>query len=271
MKTIDETAIPDYEGLVIVIPEDLTDIRSLNLLHFENVSLYVVEGGLVEEYLKQNQFTNSTTFKSSKSDSQPSSSDNNENADNRNEQTTDVEKKPDQGIVDPLATTNNEKNNVVEEQYKIGKVCTVNGNKYKILAGKKVAFIGVIKSTQKSLSIPSSVKLGGVSYKVTKIGDGACKGMKKLEKVTISNSVLTIGNQAFMNCGKLCKVQIGTKVTSIGSKAFYGDKKLKAIIIKSKKVKKLGKKAFNGISKTATFRVPKGKGNTYKKMIKKAR
>ncbi len=87
---------------------------------------------------------------------QPPSSDNNEedkneNTDNQKEQTTDVEKRPGQEIVEPPATTESEKNNVIKEQYEIGDAVTVGGNQYKVLAGNKVSFLGANRKSQKSL------------------------------------------------------------------------------------------------------------------------
>ncbi|MDD5999275.1 MAG: leucine-rich repeat domain-containing protein, partial [Lachnospiraceae bacterium] len=120
------------------------------------------------------------------------------------------------------------------------------------------------------LTIPAYVKVDGVSYKVTRIEDGACKGMTNLKSVTIGNSITKIGRQAFMNCKNLKKVQIGKNVTSIEKQAFYGNKKLKQVVIKSTKLKKIGKNAFSGISKTTKFKVPRGKGDSYKKMIQKS-
>ena len=68
---------------------------------------------------------------------------------------------------------------------------------------------------------------------------------------------------------KLKKVTIGANVTKIGKNAFKGDKKLKTIKVKSKKIKKVGKAAFKGIAKKAKFSVPKAKKAKYKKLFKK--
>ena len=63
-------------------------------------------------------------------------------------------------------------------------------------------------------------------------------------------------------------------VTSVGAKAFKGCKKAKTVVIKSKKIKKIGKQAFRGIKKKAKFKLPKmSKKNLKKlrKMIKKSK
>ena len=58
-------------------------------------------------------------------------------------------------------------------------------------------------------------------------------------------------------------------MTSIGSKAFIGCKKLKKIMIKSERIKKIGKSALKGIYKRAVFICPKKKRKTYKKLVMK--
>ena len=71
---------------------------------------------------------------------------------------------------------------------------------------------------------------------------------KKLKKVVIPSTVRKIGKQAFVNC-----------------------KKLKNIVIKTKKLKNnsIGKKAFKGISAKAVIKVPKAKQVVYRKILKK--
>ena len=99
----------------------------------------------------------------------------------------------------------------------------------------------------KTVSIPATVKINGVTYKVTKIADNAFKNNKKIAKVTISS-----------------------KVKKIGKQAFYGCKKLKSITIKTTKLtsKNVGNNAFKGIYAKATIKVPKRKFKSYKKLLK---
>lgn len=101
--------------------------------------------------------------------------------------------------------------------------------------------------TVKSIRIPATVKVNGVSCKVVKISDGAFKG-----------------------CKKLTKAVIGKNVTQIGKNAFSGCKKLKKIQIQSTGLKSVGKKSFANIYKKASFTVPKKKAAAYKKLLKKA-
>lgn len=56
-------------------------------------------------------------------------------------------------------------------------------------------------------------------------------------------------------------------MTTIGKSAFGNCKKLKKVVIKSKKLKKVGKKAFFKISKKSVIKVPAAKKKTYKKIL----
>lgn len=145
---------------------------------------------------------------------------------------------------------------------------------YKVTASsaskKTVAFTKAASKSVKKVTIPSTVTVNGVSYKVTKIADNAFSGCKKMTKVTIPSTVTEIGASSFKNCTKLTSVTIPKNVTKIGKNAFSGDKKLKTVTIKSTKVKTIGKNAFKGIAGKSTIKVPKSKKKAYKKLLKKA-
>lgn len=132
---------------------------------------------------------------------------------------------------------------------KVGKKATVSGSQYKVTAVKGTRTVQFTKGKKnaKSIVVPSTVKISGKNYKVTTIAKNAFKGNKKLAKVTIGKNVNKIGVSAFQNCSKL-----------------------KSIIIKSTRLtaKKVGKNAFKGINKKATFKVPKSKVKAYKKIVK---
>ena len=79
--------------------------------------------------------------------------------------------------------------------------------------------------------------------------------------------VTEVGNNAFQQ-SYVRSVTLPESVTKIGKAAFSGDKKLKSIIIKSAKLKSVGKKAINGIQKKVTIKVPKKQLKKYKKLFK---
>ena len=116
------------------------------------------------------------------------------------------------------------------------------------VAGATLTYKAPTNKKVKKVTIPATVTIDGITYKVTDIAPNAFKGCKKLKKITI-----------------------GTGITTIGKKAFAGCKNIKNIIVKSKSLKKIGKNAFKGINKAAKIKVPKNKLKAYKKLFKKAK
>ncbi len=100
---------------------------------------------------------------------------------------------------------------------------------------------------QTKIVVPDTIKINGVTYKVTSIAKNAFKNNKKLKTVTV-----------------------GKNVSKIGANVFTGCKKLKTITIKSTKLtaKTLSKSTFKGITKATTIKVPKKKLSAYKKLFK---
>ena len=123
---------------------------------------------------------------------------------------------------------------------------------YKVTkSGKTGGTVEYLKSTDKkatSISIPATVTIDGITYKVTAIAANAFKNNKTVKKITI-----------------------GKNVTKIGAKAFYGCKKLKSITIKTAKLtsKNVGNDAFKGIATDAKVKVPEKKLDTYQKLLAK--
>lgn len=117
---------------------------------------------------------------------------------------------------------------------------------YKIsnVKSNTVEYKAPLNSKKATVTVPATVKVSGVTYKVTSIAKNAFKNNKKLKKVTI-----------------------GANITTIGANAFAGCKNLKTVDIKSKKLKSVGKNAFKGIHKKAVFKVPAKKLKAYKKLL----
>ena len=122
-----------------------------------------------------------------------------------------------------------------KDTYKVTKPATQNGT---------VEFSKMDKA-KSSITIPDTITVDGITYKVTSISKNAFKNNKKLKKVTI-----------------------GKNITTIGANAFYGCKNLKTITIKSKNLKTVSKNAFKGINSKAKIKVPKSKLTKYKKLLK---
>jgi len=114
------------------------------------------------------------------------------------------------------------------------------------------------------------VKYNNVNYKVTEIEKGAFQRCKNLFGVSGGKNVKKIGDNAFAYCTNLNGVITGKNLTSMGKKVFYKCKKLDSITFKSKKLKKIGKKTFSGIYKSATIYVPASEEVKYQKLFYKA-
>ena len=119
---------------------------------------------------------------------------------------------------------------------------------YRITGKNTAEILKVTKKGKKkaTLKIFKTAKLGGKKYKITSVAANALKGNKKVKTLTIEKNIEKIGKNAFANC-----------------------KNLKRIVIKSTKLKKVGSKAFKGISKKAIVKVPKSKKKSYTKLLQK--
>ena len=136
-----------------------------------------------------------------------------------------------------------------------GKVYTVSKMKYKVTnsntKGKgTVTLTGttVKKSKLQTLTIPATVKINGVTLKITAIGNNAFRNYTKLRTVSIGKNIRTIGKNAFFKCSKL-----------------------KTIVIKTSKLtaKTIGANAFKGIYKKAVIKAPKAKRKVYTSLLRK--
>ena len=98
-----------------------------------------------------------------------------------------------------------------------------------------------------ALKIPDTIKVNGITYKVTEIKAKACAGNPLPTTVTIGKNIKTIGANAFNGCRNLKKVTFrGTALTKVGSNA------------------------FKGIQSAVTVTCPKAKLSKYQKLLKKA-
>ena len=124
------------------------------------------------------------------------------------------------------------------------------GSIYKVTSSssssRTVAFVG--NKVKASVTIPTSIKIKGATYKVTEISASAFKNNRKLKKVVI-----------------------GQNIVKIGKNAFYGCKNLTSITIKSSQLtlKNIGKNAFKNTSPKATVKVPKNQKALYNQILKK--
>ena len=120
----------------------------------------------------------------------------------------------------------------------------------------------------KKVTIPKTVTINNVKYRVTGIAAKVFKNSKKLQTVVIPDTVTEIGTGSFEGCKNLKSVTIGKNVTSIGKNAFKNCKNLKKITVKSTKLKKVGKGALTGINRKCVIKVPKKQLKSYKRLFK---
>ena len=130
--------------------------------------------------------------------------------------------------------------------------------KYRVTANQVVTCYGTTNSRVTKISIPSTVRYNGVTYRVTSIWANAFKKKSRLTTVSIGHNVSVIGKNAFYKCKKLKKVTIGTGLTQINPGAFRGVKKGCTITIKSLKLKKISSRIDQSVSRM-TVPVPKRK------------
>lgn len=128
------------------------------------------------------------------------------------------------------------------DRVKIGK------NTYKVLDTKTKSVL-FLKTTnnKKTITIPSTVKIGGVKYKVNRIAANAFSKSKKVQKVVIGSNVKVISKNAFKGARRLRTIVIkSTKLTKKGVRnSLKGSKVVSVKIYKTaKKKKKLYKKIF---------------------------
>ena len=124
---------------------------------------------------------------------------------------------------------------------------TVSGSQYKVTkAGAEVMLVATNKKA-KSITIPATVTMDGIRYKVTAIGAKAFNGSKKLTKVTVGTNIKKISNNAFFKCKSLKTVTI------------------KSVLLTKKTA---SKRAFKGVGKKMVIKVPKKMKKVYVKIFK---
>ena len=131
---------------------------------------------------------------------------------------------------------------------KVGTKYTVGGNQYTVLkAGLSVRF-SKANPKAKTVTIPNTIKVNGISYKVAEVGANAFKNNKKVKKVTIGANVVKIANKAFNKCPILRNVIIKTTLLTkkTASKKCFSKVHKKMVIKVPKKVKKSYVKIFKG-------------------------
>ena len=112
----------------------------------------------------------------------------------------------------------------------------------------------------RNLQLPDNVRV---------IGDDAFEAdmiSGNMKTIKLSAKLKTIGKWAFSG-QKFTELTIPSNVEKIGTHAFSGCQSLNKIVIKSKKLKKIGTLAFEDIGHNVVIYVPKEKEQEYREMI----
>lgn len=134
------------------------------------------------------------------------------------------------------------------QKVKTGDIHKTKNAQYQILSTGKNRTAALKRFTDRKaqkFTIPAAIRIGDQKYQV-----------------------VMIAPKAFRNKTKLKQVTIGKNVTSIGSRAFYKCRSLKKIIVRTGKLKAVGRNAFSGISKKAVVKVPKKQYQRYVKLFR---
>jgi hypothetical protein len=118
----------------------------------------------------------------------------------------------------------------------------------------------------------NEVRIGGVNYKVGKLGS-QCLKKAKMKKVQLKNCS-KVGKGALRECKQLKNVNLKdkNKVRKIHTKAFYKCKNLKSVAIDARKLNTVGTDSFVGVKKNCKIKLKasKSKFNQVIKKFKKA-
>ena len=147
---------------------------------------------------------------------------------------------------------------------------TISRRKYTItnelIAKATVAITGLSDDQVVNLSIPDTVKIYGITYKITSIGKNAFRGMPKMKTARIGNNVTTVGYAAFYTCPVLNSVTLGTEVKTIGNHVFCRSTKLRTLIFEGTALTNIGSHELYKIT-GLTIKAPASKVKAYQTLF----
>lgn len=141
---------------------------------------------------------------------------------------------------------------VPREEFGKGVEKTVGAGRYRVTNEKKktAKLVSVLNKKASKLNVPATVRIGGVTCKVTEVGSRVMMGNTKLKKVILGTNVTMIGKQAFTGCKNLKNVQLkGKALKTIRTGAFQ--KTSAKLTVSAKRMTKKQKAALLGKLKKA--------------------
>ena len=233
--------------------------------------IYANAGSNGEKYAKDNGNQSKVLPKDENKDGENKKEDDKPTGNDKSEASTEVpETKPSDpghnnaGTTESALSENQPVEAVAGTQYTVGEFI------YQIQNGKTAWIVRPVKKTITKGIIPDKVVINGTQYAVTGIGRKAFYRCKKLTQIKSGNSLQIVGSQAFAGCSRLKKITFGKGLTTIGAKCFIGDRKLAQVVIRSKKLKKVGKGCMKNTNRKNIV-VPASKKAAYQKLFRKAR
>lgn len=251
LRTMERAAFPDSSDVTIIVPKELTNFDRINLSDYQYTVFQIPEDAStsVEQVFKNC----GVHYKRGE----------NGIVHTPNQETTTPPKQE-------STPTSPKEPNSKQKTAKVGKIYTIDNLNYKVTSKNTVTFTGCKKKTVTTLSIPKKVTIYNQKFNVTKVTAKACKGYKKLKKVTVGNHVRTVENEAFAYCPKLEYITFGTNVKYFKKNVWYQDTNLKRITVLSKKVKSFGIITDFPTKKKYGIKPPSGYKKKYEKMIIKS-
>ena len=248
------------------------DKINLSINVFPTITIiYANAGSNGEKYAKDNGNQSKVLPKDENKDGENKKEDDKPTGNDKSEASTEVpETKPSDpghnnaGTTESALSENQPAEAVAGIQYTVGEFI------YQIQNGKTAWVVRPVKKTITKGIIPDKVVINGTQYAVTGIGRKAFYRCKKLTQIKSGNSLGIVGSQAFAGCSRLKKITFGKGLTTIGAKCFMGDRKLAQVVIRSKKLKKVGKGCMKNTSRKNIV-VPASKKAAYQKLFRKAR
>ena len=248
------------------------DKINLSINVFPTITIiYANAGSNGEKYAKDNGNQSKVLPKDENKDGENKKEDDKPTGNDKSEASTEVpETKPSDpghnnaGTTESALSENQPVEAVAGTQYTVGEFI------YQIQNGKTAWIVRPVKKTITKGIIPDKVVINGTQYAVTGIGRKAFYRCKKLTQIKSGNSLGIVGSQAFAGCSRLKKITFGKGLTTIGAKCFMGDRKLAQVVIRSKKLKKVGKGCMKNTNRKNIV-VPASKKAAYQKLFRKAR
>ena len=141
--------------------------------------------------------------------------------------------------------------------YAVAEETTLSGLRYDINTTTKEATLKFCMTSSAEITIPSTIKYGGVEYPVVAIGDMCFIGRSAITSVTFEGTpqIRTFGNQSFTRCSSLTSIDIPEGVTSIGKSCFSNCTSLANVSLPESLIT-LGENSFAKCSSLTNVTIP---------------